>query len=82
MNCSTSYRSRLAPILDPCARSDDSFSLEYSKLSNKVNEHVLIRKKGMKEATKEYCLTFWEKRDYGASVCAKTEKVTKSKKDR
>ena len=82
MNCSTSSMSSLVPILDPCARSDDSFSLEYSEISNKVDQHVMIRKKGMKQAQEGYCLTFLEKRDYGARVCGKTEKMTKSKKDR
>ena len=68
-------------ILDPCARSDDLFSLELDKSGNETDKQDVLRRIGKKEATEEYCLLY-HKGSYGARVCQPKVMSSSSKKER
>ena len=68
-------------ILDPCARSDDLFSLELNKSGNETDNQDVLRTIGMKEATENYCLLY-HKGSYGARVCQPKVISSNSQKER
>ena len=68
-------------ILDPCARSDDLFSLKLDKSDNETDTQDVLRTIGMKEATENYCLLY-HKGSYGARVCQPKVISSNSQKER